>query len=109
MSEYVSKLLTVAIFGGDPVVGETLELLLRAAGYEARFLAGEVSDELLAGAKLLLIAPGAAARDGLLESGIPVMELVTAGREAGPHSSLRWPCRIEELKQAIDGLIEDRI
>jgi hypothetical protein len=37
--------ITVAILGGDPLVGRTLEVVLGGAGYEARFLNGAFVDD----------------------------------------------------------------
>ena len=37
--------IAVAILGGDPVVGRSLELMLESAGYNARFLNGSFVDK----------------------------------------------------------------
>src|SRR5215212_3069968 len=52
------------LVGGDPVMGRSLEALLQAAGYEARFQPEASADGLgglLADSRLLLIAPGLSA------------------------------------------------
>ncbi len=38
-------IIVVAVLGGDPVVGRTLELMLEGAGYDARFLNGSFIDK----------------------------------------------------------------
>jgi hypothetical protein len=113
----------VTIIGGDPIVGEALEVLLQAAGYCARFLPEYVMDELgglLADSQLLLIAPvlSAERRKDLLEImlspttpvNIPVLELLPAngGQHLQGEHSVLWPCSGEELKRAIDALLLDR-
>ena len=114
----------VAIIGGDPIVGEALEVLLQAAGYRPRFLPETGMDELLMGemfadSQLLLVAPvlSAKRRKALLEmklspttpANIPVLELLPAngGRHLQEHIVL-WPCSGEELKRAIDALLFDQ-
>jgi hypothetical protein len=111
----------VTIVGGDPVIGEVLEVLLQAAGYLARFLSEPAIDELgelLAGCQLLIIAPTLSAerREALIDImlssvtpvKIPILELLPAnGGEQhlqGEHTVL-WPCPIEELKRAIDDVL----
>lgn len=110
------SLTTVAILGGDPIVGQAIEALLRAAGYDTRFLVGpptEASRGSLAGSRLLLLAPGGlnGHREDFLSDEvrgsaameIPVLELITVLDEA---ESLRdyqipWPCRPEHLQERI--------
>ena len=50
---------TVAILGGNPVVGKAVESLLRASDYAARFFSKPLieSDEPLGGARVALILP----------------------------------------------------
>jgi hypothetical protein len=111
----------VVIIGGDPVVGEALEVLLQAAGYRTWFLPESVMDklgELLADSQILLIAPvlSAKRRKALLEMmltmpmNIPVLELLPAngGQELQGEHLVLWPCSGEELKRAIDSLLLDR-
>jgi hypothetical protein len=111
----------VTILGGDPVVGEALEVLLQAAGYRPRFLPesaiDELPGELLAGSRLLIIAPvfSTKRRMALLETilgpttpvNIPVLQLLPANGEHHPRGgrTLLWPCSGEELKRAIDALL----
>jgi hypothetical protein len=114
----------VTILGGDPVVGEALEVLLQAAGYCTRFLPESVMDELLgellADTQLLLLAPvlSSERRKALLDMmqgpttpvNIPVLELLPAngGQHLQGEHILLWPCSGEELKRAIDALLLDR-
>lgn len=114
----------VAIFGGDPVIGEALEIMLQAVGYRTRFLPESVMDELLgellADSQLLLVAPvlSAKRRKTLLEMklspttpvNIPVLELLPAngGQHLQGGRTVLWPCSGEELKRAIDALLLDR-
>ena len=114
----------VTIIGGDPVVGEALEVLLQAAGYRTQFLPESAMDELLgellAGSRLLIIAPllSTKRRKALLETilgpttpvNIPVLQLLPANGEQHPRGgrTLLWPCSGEELKRAIDTLLFDQ-
>ena len=113
----------VTIVGGDPVVGEALEVLLQAAGYHTRFLPEFVMDEpdeMLADSQLVLIAPALSAkrRKAFLEMmlsspktvNIPVLELLPAngGQHLHAEHIVLWPCSREELKQAIDALHGDQ-
>lgn len=111
----------VAIIGGDPVVGEALEVLLQASGYRTRFLPESVMDELLgellADSQLLLVAPvlSAERRNTLLEMmlgptkpvNIPVLQLLPAngGQHLQGEHIVLWPCSGKELKRAIDALL----
>jgi hypothetical protein len=107
----------VAIFNGDPIIREALELLLQAAGYRIQVLPGPAeneSDELLADCDLLLVAPelSASRRKRLLDmvSGsaarakLPILELLPEGREHNVWGwrVLLWPCSIDQLSRAID-------
>jgi len=110
----------VAIVGGDPVVGRTLEALLQGGGYGARFfydLAEDDLNELLAESQLLVIAPplGGERRRvlqevmvGALPVEIAVLELLPADGEKEPVQRvgvLFWPCSAEELKRAVDAAL----
>ena len=106
----------VTILGGDPVVGEALEVLLQAAGYDARFQPEPSAaglGELLKDSRLLLVAPGLSAecRKALVDMAvgpakkIPVLELIPAdGGEAVDIQGVDttpWPCPQEELQRKI--------
>ena len=97
-------------------MGRSLEALLQAVGYDARFRSEPSAaglDGLLADSRLLLIAPGLSAEyrssvtDMVMLSAtrIPVLELLPIdgegvvdiqGVEGAP-----WPCTIEEVQQWI--------
>ena len=113
----------VAIVGGDPVVGRTLETLLQGGGYGARFLNKLAEDELsemLADSQLLLIAPPLSGESwrvlqrvvfGPAPVEIAVLELLAANGGEEPaqrRSVLCWPCSAEELKRAVDAVIISR-
>jgi hypothetical protein len=114
----------VAIIGGDPVVGEVLEVMLQAAGYRTRFQPESVMDDLpgdlLADSQLLLVAPvlSARRRKALLEMmlspmmpvNIPVLQLLptNGGQHLQGEHIVPWPCSGEELKRAIDALLLDQ-
>lgn len=111
----------VAILGGDPVVGRTLELVLEGAGYDVRFLNGSLIDypaELPEEVRIVLLAPGLHSegrekfldrigRNGTGSTMIPVLELVTPSDRAlaGRPSAVRWPCRAKDLKQQIEAAL----
>ena len=114
----------VAIFDGDPVVREALEVLLQAAGYRTRFLRIPVGDELDEALPdfhlyhLLLIAPELSAehRKALLDMTSsqvapakipPTLELLPEGAEPKVRGGrvMPWPCSIEELKRAIEAIL----
>lgn len=107
----------VTIIGGDAVVGHALELLLRSAECDARFISeSSLAEEVgaLERAELLLIAPGlSSARNEELLSmlrateatkNLPVMELtsnIAATRLGIRHFVAPWPCPTEELQRQI--------
>ena len=105
----------VIVVAGDPVMGRSLEALLQATGYEARFQPEPSADGLgglLADSHLLLIAPGlsAEARKALVDvvmdpaTKIAVLELLPAD---GGEQNIQgvgvapWPCSVEELQRRI--------
>jgi hypothetical protein len=107
----------VAIIGGDPVVGEALEVLLQTAGYRARFLSEPGADklgEMLADSQLLVVAPTLSVehRKAVLEImlspqtpvNIPVLQLLPAngGQHLQGEHVLLWPCSTEDLRRAVD-------
>ncbi len=108
---------TVGIFGGDPVVGQALELLLEAAGYKARFLPEQVFDtgsETTADIGLLLLTPSPRSESvrSLLETlpataKVPVLSLisVSADEPEASESTVLWPCPLAELKARINAAL----
>ena len=106
----------VIIVGGEPATGRSLEALLQAAGYDARFQPEPLADVLgglLAACRLLLVAPGLSAesRKALTYTvlcaamNIPVLELRPAngGEEMGIQGAdaAPWPCPLEELQRRV--------
>ena len=109
---------TVAIVGGNAVVGRALELLLQGLGYRARFESGAAVAELdqpLAGAQLIVLAPGLSAgrRDAVLarlprandHGGVPVLEMMASGLPTTDGPRVGWPCRAEDLARVIDAML----
>jgi hypothetical protein len=114
---------TVAILGGNSVVGSALEVLLQGVGYDTRLIeeSGVGSpEELLRGTQLLLAAPtvNTESRERFLArmkstpstAAIPVLTLSTAQRVefADQTGLVPWPCRLEDLKSEIDAAVYDR-
>lgn len=102
---------TVAVLGGDPVVGKAMEAMLTDAGYDALFFATPPmngSRHLLDGAQVLLLAPGinATERDAFLgdRTRTPVLELVTILDKAhnGRSGRVPWPAGVEEFGKELD-------
>ncbi len=105
----------VAIVGPGYPIGAVLEALLRAAGFEARFLGTtdpERLKEALAGFKLVVLCPalgiGEGTVAGLLATGTPVLELVRDGDEDGRlrENPVAWPCRMEVLETRIRAALQ---
>jgi len=113
---------TVAVLGGNPIVGRALELLLRGVGYDVRLVGSSGEGELgtlLEGANLLLLAPmldAATSRKIMDEirnvaalAELPVLALVTAPSEdpleGGRASQVPWPCRTAELAREIEAAL----
>ena len=111
---------TVAILGGNPLVGRALELLLGSAGYKVRLLEEPEAFEdpdLLAGVDVLLLGRGVSderreeflgAMASTLETAtIPVLAL-SPGPEGGLAAEDRlvpWPGRVEDLAREIDAVL----
>jgi hypothetical protein len=112
--------ITVAILGGDPVVGRTLELMLKSAGYNARFLNGSFVDkpaELPEEVWLVILAPGlnykgrerflSSVEDAPATEKVPILELVRASERelAEQPGYVLWPCPAKDLKQCIEAVL----
>jgi hypothetical protein len=106
---------TVAILGGNSVVGRALEVLLQGLGYDTRLVEESgTPEELLGGTQLLLAAPTvttdsrerfvARMRSTPGTTTIPVLTLSTTykGELADQPGLVPWPCRLEDLKKEID-------
>ena len=115
-----AKKTTIAILGGNAVVGRVLEVLLRGAGYEVRFL-GEpeafVPEELFEGLDVLLLGPGLGvdrredylgAMTGTLNTAaIPVLAFSPGpkGTVAEEDRLVPWPCKMEDLAREIEAVL----
>ncbi|HET7272886.1 MAG TPA: hypothetical protein VFI90_17570 [Rubrobacter sp.] len=107
---------TVAILGGNPVIGKALESLLRSADYVARFFSEYPEEDIepLRGASVVLILPARSSRhqeslitlirDTPSTTNMPVIELITTPHENGNGQVTRvpWPCSIQDLRRSID-------
>ncbi len=105
---------TVAVIGGNPVVGKALESLLESTDYGVRFLPENLAEsaELPGGVKVALVMPALSNQrsDALITrlmsaSGtdcLPIIELITSpnGHRNGHRIYVSWPCSVEELKWA---------
>ena len=111
---------TVAILGGNPLVGRALELLLESAGYRVRLLEEPEAFEdpdLLAGIDVLLLGRGVSderreeflgAMASTLETAtIPVLALSPGpdGTLAAEDRLVPWPGRVEDLAREIDAVL----
>ena len=114
----------VIVVGGEPATGRSLEALLQAAGYDARFQPEPLANglgKLLADSRpdsrLLLVAPALSAEsckaltDVAMRPGtkIPVLELLPAngGEAVGIQGAdaVPWPCPMEALQQRIQAAL----
>ena len=121
-----AKRTTIAILGGNAVVGRALEVLLRSVGYEVRLWLEEPEaygpEELLEGVDVLLLGPGLGAAEerreeylrdmkGALETAAIVVLAFSPGQE-GTIAQVRrlvpWPCRVDELAREIEAVLPSR-
>ena len=125
MSRGASGPVKIAILGGDPLVGRTLEVVLRGGGYDARFLNGsllteEPTEPLEERFGLVILAPrmSTESRKAFLgrvrstpaTAGVLVLELVTysAAARNGREELVRlvaWPCPTEKLEREIEAAL----
>jgi hypothetical protein len=112
----------VAILGGDPTIGGSLEALLQAAGYTASYFSEDKLNDVgkvLADYQLLIVAPAASSElrrillalaSSELAPEIPVLELLAMNGEQIVRGDriLPWPCTMEELRLAIDSVLLTR-
>jgi hypothetical protein len=115
---------TIAILGGNPVVGGALSVLLEGFGYSTKVLEAYPSgvvDELLDGADLLLLTPrvdegvreaflGAMGKSAPQKASMPVIALTTAVQERPQDEgvqSVPWPCETKVLVECIEAALLD--
>jgi DNA-binding response OmpR family regulator len=116
-----SSPIKIVILGGDLLVSRSLELALRGAGYDARYLNGSFTDEpteLLDGVRLVIFAPRMSTKrrraflNGMRTiqtAGLPVLELATTLNEVRAEQDgvdlVAWPCPTEELTHRIEATL----
>ena len=114
---------TVAILSGNPLVGRALEILLRGAGYDVRFL-GEPStfevEDLLEGVDVLILdrCLSDGRREKFLEAMTSTLKTATIpvlSLSSGPTGTLAedrlvpWPCKIEDLAREIEAALQPMV
>jgi len=110
---------TIAILGGDPVIGKALESLLTSTEYVARFYSEypEGDAEALGGARVALILPAPSGRrqealKALIKNtpstmNLPVIELTTTPNDNAQGILVPWPYSIEDLRHSIDETLQN--
>jgi hypothetical protein len=116
---------TIAVVGGDPLVGQALEVPLLNAGYGVRFFDGShihCEARSLEAVDLVLLMPRSGNKDrkailSRLQSStragsrkVPVLELVAGSDEARDEEEVRrvlWPCRMKDLRREIDAALSN--
>jgi hypothetical protein len=110
---------TIAILGGNPVIGRALESLLASTDYLALFFSEypEGEAEPLGGAHVALIlpAPNGRPQEALKAQikntpstmNLPVIELTTTPIDDDQSILVPWPCSIEDLRRAIDETLQN--
>ena len=111
---------TLAILGGNSVVGRALEVLLQGVGYDVRLIEEPVTgkpEKLLDGVRLLLVAPtlSSESRERFLASmrriprtsDIPILMLSPVLGRALAHQTalVLRPCRLEDLNREIKAVL----
>lgn len=110
---------TVAILGGNPVVGRALEFLLESTDYGVRFFSEQLGEsaELPGEVRVAIVMPALRPdrSDALITrlrsaSGarvVPIIELITPPnrRHNGHRIPVSWPCSVEELKRNIEAAL----
>jgi hypothetical protein len=112
---------TIAILGGNPVIGKALESLLASTDYVARFFSEypEGDAEPLKGARVALLLP--ASSGGRQEAlkvqikntpstmNLPVIELTTIPNDNAQGILVPWPCSIEDLRRSIEETLQESV
>jgi hypothetical protein len=112
---------TIAILGGNPVIGKALQSLLASADYVARFFSEypEGDAEPLRGARVALLLPASSGgRQEALKAQIkntpstmnlPVIELTTIPNDNGQDILVPWPWSIEDLRRSIEEMLQESV
>ena len=108
---------TIAILGGNPVIGKALESLLASADYVARFFSEYPEGEPLSGARVALLLPASSGgRQEALKAQIkntpstmnlPVIELTTTPIDNSQSILVPWPCSLDDLRRTIDETLQN--
>jgi hypothetical protein len=110
---------TVAILGGDPVVGKALKSLLESSDHGVRFFSEHLDEsaELPGEVRVALVMPALSSErsDALITrvksasrtASLPIIELITTpnGHPNGQRIHVAWPCSVEELKGSIEAAL----
>ena len=121
MLEPADGQVTVAILGGNPVVGKALESLLRSADYGVLFFSEHLAEsaELPGDVRVALVMPDlntersealiTRVRSTSATADLPIIELITNpnGQQNGHRIHVPWPCSVEELKQSIEAALSN--
>jgi hypothetical protein len=112
---------TIAILGGNPVIGKALESLLASADYVARFFSEypEGGAEPLRGARVALLLPASSGgpqealkaqiKNAPSTMNLPVIELTTIPNDNGQDILVPWPCSIEDLRRSIEEMLQESV
>ena len=110
---------TIAILGGNPVIGKALESLLASADYVARFFSEypEGDAEPLRGARVALLLPAlsgghqealkAQIKNSPSTMNLPVIELTTTPIDDSQSILVPWPCSLEDLRRIIEETLQN--
>ena len=125
MRDTEKKKSTVALLGGNTVVGHALSLLLKSVGYDTKVLEAPptgMPKDLLEGVDLLLISPGltsvrrreslAVLKEARERMSVPVLELSSAIKEELLDDGVGvvpWPINIEGLAREIEGALKNAV
>ena len=132
MLQRESGSIKIAIFGGDLLVGRSLEAALRGVGYDARFVNSSILSgasltdepaERFDGVGLVVFTPRMSTerrkallstlRDAPRTAEVLVLELVTGSDDASEYGReelvrlVSWPCSTQELGRRIEAAMID--
>ena len=132
MLQRESGSIKIAIFGGDQLVGRSLEAVLRGVGYDARFVNSSILSgasltdepaERFDGVGLVVFTPRMSTerrkailsnlREAPQTAEVLVLELVTGSDDASENGReervrlVSWPCSTQELGRKIEAAMID--